>query len=362
MKPFLSFVRKEFLHIFRDGRTMLLLLVMPVVMILLFGYAVTTEVRDTRLGVLDLSNDAASRAIIDRLAAHPYFSLHRRFRSAEEIGPAFRKGEADAVLVFSPEFARNLNATGESAVQVLLDGSEPNQSSLRLNYLQGVLITLAEGKMAPPIALRPRLLYNPQGRSEFNFVPGVIGLILLLICSMMAAVSIVREKELGTMEVLLASPLPPAVVILAKLVPYFVLSCINLSAILLLSVGLLEVPVAGNLLVFLSVSLLYIMVALALGLFISTLAHTRLVAMMISLLLILPTLYLSGMVFPIDSMPAVLQWISTVVPARWYVEAARKLMIQGVESHHVAREAGILGAMLCVILFAALRNFKIRLE
>ena len=362
LKAFLSFVRKEFLHIFRDGRTMLILLVMPILMILLFGYAITTEVRNTRVAVFVPHPTPKIDALLLRLDQNPRFTLALRARHPEEMDRAFRCGDIDAALVLNADCAVPLRPDAAPAVQVLLDGSEPNQASMRLNYLQGLLQSAADGARVAPVRLTARMLYNPQQRSEFNFVPGVLGMILTLICAMMAAVSIVREKETGSMEVLLVSPLSPWVVMVAKLVPFFVLSCFDLATLLLLSTLLIGVPIAGSVGVFLSVSLLYILTALALGLLISTLARTQLVAMMVSLLLILPTLYLSGMVFPIDSMPDVLQGMSLFVPARWYIEAARKLMIQGVTPDHVVHEAGILLVMLGGILTIALRNYKLRLE
>lgn len=361
-KAFISFVHKEFLHIVRDNRTMLILLVMPVLMILLFGYAITTEVRNTRVAVFVPHATPQTDVLVHRLAQHPRFTLVMLPKRAADIVPAFRRGEIDAALLLNTDCATPQRPGSAPTLQILLDGSEPNQASLRLNALQSWLQSQAASALSSPIRLIPRMLYNPQQRSEFNFVPGVLGMILTLICAMMAAVSIVRERELGSMEVLLVSPLPPGLVLLAKLVPFFVLSCLNLGTILLLSVGLIGVPIAGNVGVFLAMSLLYILTALALGLLISTLAHTQLVAMMVSLLLILPTLYLSGMVFPIDSMPSILQWISHVVPARWYIAAARKLMIQGVAPLHVVNEAFALVATLVVILTLALRNYKLRLE
>lgn len=362
MSPLLSFLRKEFLHIVRDRRTMLILLVMPVVMILLFGYAVTTEVRGVRMAVVDPSRDVLTTGLVHRLTSNERFSLVLNAQNVQEVETAFRRGEIDVALVFTSRMASELRPGGTAALQVLLDGSEPNQASVRLSYVLGVLATSMPAEMQPPIALTTRMLFNPQGRSEFNFVPAVMGMILILICAMMAAVSLVREKELGTMEVLLSSPLSSWVVVLGKLVPYFLLSCINLATILLLSVFLIGVPIASHLGVFLGICLLYILVSLALGLLVSTLAKTQLVAMMVSLLFVVPTIYLSGMAFPIESMPQVLQGLSVVVPARWFVDAARKLMIQGVEARYVVREAAVLVVMLGGILVVAVRNYKLRLE
>ncbi len=204
-------------------------------------------------------------------------------------------------------------------------------------------------------------LYNPQSKSEYNFVPGVIGLILLLICAMMTSIAIVKEKETGTMEILLASPLPPIVIVLAKLVPYFVISCLNLATILILSTTLLHIPIAGSLVGFVAITMLYILVSLLLGLFISTCVNSQLAAMLLSLLLIVPTVYLSGITFPIESMPVVLQKVSTIVPARWYVDIARRLMIQGVSVRYVMQDTLILAIMAITLLAVSWKMFKTRL-
>ena len=356
---FVSFVRKEFFHIFRDSRTMLILLVMPVVMILLFGYAVTNEIRNTRLAIYDPAPTTQSLRLADQLRQNPSFEVLPATLQPADFLPAFRRGEVDAVLVV--ERATGAPATPDALrMQILLDGSEPNQASMRLQYLQTAINNTAA--LPSPLRITGRMLFNPEQRSEFNFVPGVIGMILILICAMMSAVSKVREREQGTLQVLLVSPLPPAVVVIAKLVPFFLLSCINLATILTLSVGLIGVPVVGSWWAFLGLCLLYILVSLALGLLVSTLARTQLVALMVSLLFILPTMYFSGMVFPIESMPPVLQGFSVIVPARWFLTAARRLMIQGVEVQYVWREMAVLAAMLVVILAVALRNYKLRLE
>ena len=270
-------------------------------------------------------------------------------------------------VIFESGFADNIRHGGDARVQILADGSEPNQAAVRVQYVEQVLAAaksdvvgdaVGRGFTIVPVT---RMLYNPQQKSEYNFVPGVIGMILLLICAMMSSIAIVREKESGTMEVLLASPLPPACIILAKLVPYFVISCINLAAILLLAFYMLHVPMAGSLICFLGVTLLYILVSLTLGLLISTLVSTQIAAMILSLLLIVPTIYLSGLVFPLESMPAVLRDISAIVPARWYIDAARKLMIQGADAVYVAVDAAVMAVMEAVLLGVSLKLFKVRL-
>ena len=247
MRQFIAFIKKEFYHIFRDRRTMLILLGMPVVQIILFGFAISTEVKNVRLAVLDPSNDVVTRKIIDRLDASEYFTVTARFHSPQEMEAAFLKNEVDMAIVFSERFADDLY-TGDARVQLIVDATDPNMSTSQVNYATGI-VSMVGQEMIPPnmsaARLTPdiKLLYNPQMKSAYNFVPGVMGLILMLICAMMTSISIVREKETGTMEVLLVSPVKPLFIILAKAVPYFVLSFVNLITILLLSVFVLDVPV-----------------------------------------------------------------------------------------------------------------------
>lgn len=375
MKQFISFVRKEFYHIFRDRRTMLILLGMPIVQIILFGFAISTEVQNVRVVVLDPANDVMTRRIIDRLEASEYFSVHRLLRSPQELEAVFREGDADLAVVFSPCFADCLYEGAQ--IQLIADATDPNMATTRTNYVSGIIAaaqlevmgssssassSVGESRVAAPIVPELKLLYNPQMRSAYNFVPGVMGLILMLICAMMTSISIVREKEMGTMEVLLVSPVPPLFIILAKAVPYFVLSFINLVTILLLSVYVLHVPVAGSLFWLIAVSLLFIFVSLALGLLISIITRTQVAAMLASgLVLMMPTMLLSGMIFPIESMPLLLQLISDVLPARWYIQAVRKLMIEGVPVALVLKEIAILSLMAVVLLTVSFKKFKNRL-
>lgn len=367
MKQFSAFVRKEFYHIFRDRRTMLMLLAMPVVQIILFGFAITTELKNIRVAVLDPSNDVVTQKIIDRLDANEYFTVQRMFHSPQEVEQAFRRGEMDMAVVFSERFADNLYS-GEARVQLISDATDPNMATTQASYASNIIASVQQ-ELLPPDALAPmvvpdiKLLFNPQMKSAYNFVPGVMGLILMLICAMMTSISIVREKETGTMEILLVSPVRPLLIILAKAVPYFVLSFVNLVTILLLSVYLLHVPVAGSLFWLIVVSLLFIFVSLALGLLISSVTRTQVAAMLASgLILMMPTMVLSGMIFPVESMPLVLQLISDVLPARWYIQAVRKLMIEGVDISLVLKEVGILTLMAVVLITVSLKKFKNRLE
>lgn len=371
MKQFLSFVRKEFIHILRDPRSLLILLVMPQIMVLLPGYVIKNEVKDIRVAVLDQSRDIYTEQLTQRLYANDYFIGKGEVGSEEEASELFKKGEIDLVVVFGPEFANRIIHSQDASVQLLADGSEPNQASVRVAYAQQVVAGFQKDlarQMAQTgtgqqfnIRVNSRMLYNPQQRSEVNFVPGVVGMVILLICCMMTSIAIVREREMGTMEILLASPLPSIDIVLAKLVPYLIISLLDMAVILCLSYFVMHVPMAGSLLVYIITAVIYIFTSLMLGLLISTVVNTQLAAMLISLLLIVPTIYLSGMVFAVESMPAAAQIASNIVPAKWFISASRKIMVEGVSLEYVVTEIRALAIEGLVFMLLAWRFFKTRL-
>lgn len=340
----------------------MILLGMPVLQIILFGFAITTELNHSRVAVLDPSKDAVTTRITERIDENRYFSVVKELSSASDIETVFRHDEADIVVAFTPDFDANLS-TGEAGIQLVVDATDPNTGNMMAGYVQGIVgQALQSGTQSSPI-VQTHLLFNPQMKSAYNFVPGVMGLILMLICAMMTSISIVREKETGTMEVLLVSPIRPIFIILAKAVPYLVLSCVNLATILLLSVYVLHVPVEGSLWTLSFLSLLLIVVALSLGLLISCVVQNQVAAMIVSGMgLMMPVMLLSGMIFPIESMPAVLQWISNIIPARWYIQAVKKVMIEGLGMAAVWHEALILSGMAALLIGLSLKKFKERLE
>lgn len=369
MKQFQSFVLKEFRQIFRDRRTLLILLGMPLMLVLMLGYAIKTELNDARVAVFDPSKDAETQRIVERFRASDYFTVVDELSSLEKVYTAFKEGNANLVLVFGEHFANDLlRGGGEASIQLLADGTDPNQASMLTAYAQGVLASyqaelLEEHHIPMQIQVETRMLYNPQMESAYNFVPGVMGIVLMLICAMMTSVAIVREKETGTMEILLASPLRPLQIILSKATPYFVLSAANIVTILLLAVFVMGVPIRGSLFWLAVVSALFVLVALALGLMISTLVSSQMAALLVSGIgLMMPTLIFSGLIFPIESMPAVLRWIPDFIPARWYISAMRKIMIEGVGVNCFAKELGIIALMAVVLTAVALKKFKVRLE
>lgn len=352
MKQFLSFVQKEARHILRDKRTMLILFGMPVVMMLIFGFAITNDVRNVRTVVVTAHSDHATQQAIDRLAASQYFVIVGAVATPAEAELQIRNQKADLAIVFGRDFASKL-----SGLQMMVDGSDPNMAQQWTNYATQTILNPS----ASPVNMK--MLYNPQMRSAYNFVPAIMGMLLMLVCAMMTSISIVREKERGTMEVLLVSPVRPLMMILAKAVPYLVLAFGILVIILVMARYVMDVPLAGSLFWIVVISLIYILLALSLGLLISSVAQTQLVALLLSaMVLLMPIVMLSGMLFPIESMPRVLQWVSAVIPPRYYIAAMRKLMIMGVGIGDVLREVGILVAMTVALLALALAKFNNRLE
>lgn len=352
MKQFFSFVLKETKHISRDKRTMLMLFGMPIVMMLLFGFAVTNDVRNVRVVIVMSNADNATQQVADRLAASEYFTLTKVVATPTEAEKAIRDQKADMAIVFSQDFASR-----KSGYQLIVDGADPNMAQQWTTYANAV-INNTEAK-----AVNTKLLYNPQMKSTYNFVPAIMGTLLMLVCAMMTSISIVREKEKGTMEVLLVSPTKPLMIIVAKLVPYLVLAFTILSIILLMSSFVLGVPIKGSLFWIYVVSTIYILLALSLGILVSTIAETQLVALLISaMLLMMPVIMLSGMMFPIESMPKILQYISAIVPTRYYISAMRKLMIMGTGIEEIYFEVSILISMLIALMSLALAKFNKRLE
>lgn len=348
---------------------MMIILGIPIIQMLLFGFAITTEVRNVQVAVFDPSKDISTERIINQLDASQYFHVVKILDNPDEINAIFKENHnINLVIVFDENFNENLLHTGEASVQLIADATDPNQATTLTGYATSIINSyqheLLQGNQIPmQIKAEVRMLYNPQIKSAYNFVPGVMGLIFMLICAMMTSISIVREKEMGTMEILLASPMKPIYIIVAKAIPYFTISIVNLTTILLLSVYVLKVPVTGNFYSLISISLLFIIVALSLGIFISTIAQTQVAAMLVSGMgMILPVMMLSGMIFPTESMPVILQWVSDIIPAKWYISAVRKLMIQGLGISAVYKELAVLVGMAILLIFVSLKNFKTRLN
>ena len=364
MNQFISFVIKETKHIVRDRRTMLILFGMPVVMMLIFGFAITTDIRNVKVTVVTAVMNPRIQQVVQRIDVSEYFVVTQTVSNTQEAKQLLADHQADMAIVFSNDFA-NERYSEQASVQFLVDYTDPNMAEQRVSYIQQIIMDELRSQQTTEhqAIANTKLLYNPQMKSAYNFVPGIMGMLLMLICAMMTSVSIVREKERGTMEVLLVSPVKPLYIMIAKTVPYFVLSIFILLSILLISKFILAVPIEGSVITILAVSLLYIVLALALGMLISVVSQTQVVALLISgMLLIMPSTMLSGMIYPIESMPTVIQYISTIVPTRWYVSAIKKVMIMGVGVDMIYEELIIMLGMTLLFLGIALKKFKIRLS
>jgi drug efflux transport system permease protein len=367
MKQFLIFVKKEWLHIWRDPRTLVILIWMPIVQIILYGFALTNEVKNSMIAVYDQSSDNATKKITQEIDASRYFTIIKYLHSYQEIGATFRQGKIRMAVIFPPNFENDLLHYNKAQIQLIADASDPNTANTLTNYATAIINdyqqSLNQNKDLPyTIKTQLRMLYNPELKSAYNFVPGVMALVLMLVCAMMTSIAIVREKELGTMEVILVSPLKPFRIIIAKTIPYLAVSVFNIATILLLSVYVLNVPINGSLTLLISESVLFTVTSLSIGILISNSAKTQQSAMFTSMLsLFLPTLLFSGFLFPIENMPLPLQIISNIVPARWYYIIVENVMIKGLGFMAVWKETLILVAMTMFLLGLSIKNFKIRL-
>lgn len=368
MKQLLIFIRKEFRHVFRDNKTLLMLFGLPIAQIVLFGFALTNEIKNSKIVICDYAQDVASAQITERIASSKNFEIKRSIIDREQIEESFKEGDVKLVVVFPANFNKDLNRFNKAQIQVIADASDPNTASTLTNYVRSIVkgyqqeLNRGSGgglKIIPEV----RMLYNPELKGATNFVPGVMALVLLLVCVLMTSVSIVKEKEKGTMEILLVSPMNPFVVIFAKAVPYFFLSLINLTVILLMSIFLLEMPMNGSLLLLYFVSSILILCALSLGLLISNVTDTQQAAMLISLMaMLLPTVLLSGFMFPLENMPLPLQWVANILPSKWYYIIVKSIMIKGLGIMSIWKETLILSMMTLGLLFISFKKFNIRLQ
>jgi ABC-2 type transport system permease protein len=368
MKQLRIFIKKEFAHVLRDRKTLLILFGMPVVQILIFGFALTNEVKNARVVIFDQAQDAASKRIVSKINNSRYFDVSETAINFGQVEAAFKRGEIRLAVIFPLDFNADLLHQNEATIQIIADASDPNTATTLTNYITAIIQDYQSEKESDrhvPYQIIPqvRYLYNPQLKGAPNFVPGVMALVLMLVCVMMTAVSIVKEKETGTMEILLVSPISPFLVIIAKAVPYLLLSLINVASILLLSVFVLDLPVNGSVLLLFAESTLFIITCLTLGIFISVKTNSQQVAMLISLMgMMLPTIIFSGFMFPIENMPVPLQWLSNIIPSKWYYIIVKAIMIKGLGFGAIWKETLILAGITLVLLVISLKSFKIRLS
>ena len=366
MKRFLGFVVKEFYHIFRDYRTLLILFLLPAIQLLLFGYVITNEIKDARIAILDQSKDEVTRRISEKVLSSGYFILDKNLNSSSEIEPVFREGNVKLVMVFAPDFAKNLDKTGNARVQIIGDASDPNTANILVNYIQGILsnyiVSLNAEKIPMQVTPEVRMLYNGQMKGVYMFVPGLMAMLLMLISALMTSLSITREKELGTMELLLVSPLKPFQIIIGKVFPYVFLAFIDACIIIIIGNTVFGVPVVGSVALLLFESFLYICMALSLGILISTITSSQQIAMMLSLVaLMLPTILLSGFIFPVENMPAVLQWFCQIMPPKYFITIIKSIMLKGNGFSYIAYETAIMAGFTAFFILLSIKKFKVRL-
>jgi ABC-2 type transport system permease protein len=368
MRRFKSFVIKEFYHIFRDKRSLVVLFGIPLAQVLLFGFVITNDIRDAKLAVLDYSKDGVTRELTNKIVSSHYFKLTETLDTDKDIENIFKKGHIKLVLVFENNFARNLENTGKANLQILADATDPNIANLLVSYLSALVMDYSRelnvsNTVPMQLAIQPRMIYNPELKSVYMFVPGVMAMILMLISAFMTSITITREKESGTMEVLLVSPLKPAQIIIGKVMPYVLLSFTSAMMIITLGIFVFGMPVEGNFILLMAESLLFIVLALCLGILISTVANSQQTAMMMSMVaLMLPTILLSGFVFPVENMPQILQWLAHLMPPKYFITIVKNIMLKGTGIAYVWKETLVLVGMTLFFIMVAIRKFKVRLE
>jgi ABC-2 type transport system permease protein len=368
MDRFLGFVKKEFFHIFRDRRTMIILFGIPIIQLMLFGTVITNEIKDARIAIYDQSKDEMTQEITSKLLSSGYFLLDQNLQTTNDIEAILKKGRVKEVLVFGSDFSRKLKREGKADIQIIADASDPNLAKMLTSYTTGIIndyIFKEMGDLHLPMQIEPevRMIYNENLQSVYMFVPGIMAMILMLISAMMTSISITREKELGTMEILLVSPLRPVQIILGKVTPYLLLSIINAFVILGIGHFIFGVPIKGSWVLLMGESVLFILMALCLGIMISSLSKTQMVAMFISVIaLMLPTILLSGFIFSIENMPLPLQVVSHIIPPRWFIVILRNIMLKGVGIAYVWKETLVLVFMALLFVTVAVKKFKTRLE
>ena len=368
MKQLIAFIRKEFYHVFRDRRTLLILFGIPIAQIVLFGQALSSEVKNISIAVLDEAHNVYTQQIQTQLASSTYFKIKNPLLNYSDIETHFREGTLKATLVFPPDFGKDLYTSKGTTLQLITDGADPNTAKTVENYLNAILLSYQQTlnptvQPSYQIVVENRMLYNEAQNGSMNFVPGVIALVFMIVSTALTSVAVVREKELGTMEILLVSPFNPLKILIAKATPYLILSLINFTVILLLSVYMLEVPVRGSLLLLYAESTLFIIICLALGLLISTSTSSQQTAMLIAMMgMMLPTAFFTGFMFPIENMPLVFQGIAKIFPSSYYYTIVKKVMLKGLGFSYIWKETLILIAMAIVFLSLAMKKFKIRLQ
>ena len=370
----LAIIRKEFIQAFRDRRTVIIILIMPVMQLFLLGYAATTDVKNIAIGVWDQNQSPQSRALLDAFRAADYFQIAYTVDSQDQMQMLIEQGSARAGLIIPPDYDRHL-LEGDAQVSMILDGSDASVGSTALSVSQligqayGTKIVQSQAALqgrinrtGSPLQVRTRVWYNPDLLSAYFMIPGVIGQILFMITTILTATAIVRERERGTIEQLIVTPIRPWELMLGKIIPYIILAGVEAAEVILIGHFWFRVPVVGNLgLIALSSGLL-LLSSLGIGLFASTVAHTQQEANVMVQMTLLPSFFLSGFFFPIDAMPRALQLISYLSPLRYYLVVIRALMLKGAGFSAIQNQLIALAIFGFIIMGAAARRFHKTLD
>ncbi|MDP4265872.1 MAG: ABC transporter permease [Bacteroidota bacterium] len=366
MKQLISFTKKEFRHILRDRRTLLIVFAMPVVLVILFGFAITNDIKNAEIAILDNSNDNLSTGIINKLTSSGYFIKVKTLQSNNELQQVFRDGQIKLAVVFPEKFSESYTHNNKAQVQLIADASDLNTATILINYANSIILNYQQdiSKSTSNKTLFDttiKMLYNPEMKSVFMFVPGVLALIMLIVSAMMTAVTLAKEKEMGTFRVLTVSPLKPSTIIIGKVIPYLALSLINACIIIILSMFIFKMPIHGSLFLMFIVCIVFLLTAVSLGIMISSMVDTQQTAIIVSIIgLFLPTILLSGFIFPIDNMPFILQILCQIFPAKWFIEAIKNVMIKGTGIENVWLQILVLNLMTMVFITVSIKKFRQR--
>ncbi|PKN78749.1 MAG: ABC transporter permease [Candidatus Cloacimonetes bacterium HGW-Cloacimonetes-1] len=354
---------KEVNHILRDSRTLMIVILMPIMQLVIFGYAMNMEIRGIRIGVYDYRDSALSRELVHKFAATESFQISYPQKPIGEMNRYFYQRAFHAFLIIPADFDHTMVRQNQAEVQLIIDASDPNAATMIQNYSFAVVNMFNDAERLLPIRVKTNILYNPDLKSAYFFVPGLIAMILVMISALLTSIAISKEKELGTMEQILVSPIKAHEIIIGKVLPYILLALIDAMLVLLIGKYLFKVPFVGSFPVFLAFTMLYVIVALSLGLLISTIARSQQAAMMMAITMtMLPTMMLSGFMFPIASMPKALQLITRFVPARYYLQIIRGIMLKGNGFAQLMQPGLALILMAAVLLILAIKRFSLRLK
>ncbi|MBN2412056.1 ABC transporter permease [candidate division KSB1 bacterium] len=359
-------VRKEIIHILRDPRSLIIIFIMPTLMIILFGYAITFDIRDIKIAVLDQDRSQASRQLLEKFTNTDYFKIAGELTGRDRIEPMMMSRKIVAAIIIPPGFGRDLVSLPVSPVQVLIDGSNANTATIVINYLSAAINNYnldINRNIHIPLQIQPRIWYNPDLDSTNFIVPGLLAVLMMMICAMLTSITISREKETGTMEQILVSPIKSHEIVIGKVIPYILVAFLVASAVLIFAKIVFNVPIRGSLVLLALLSLVFIYASLSLGVLISSKARTQQVALMISLVgTLLPSILLSGFIFPIFAMPSALQILSYIVPAKYYLVIVRGILLKGIGFQYLYAPVIFLFIFGTLLLAVSMKNFKTNLE